>query len=105
MKRIKTLVWGSVRTNGEKYYLLKEEPESPYKSPKWQPEDTLRWLVAEVNNYIYTSKDIGDLGVAPVYKASYVVFGRNAVVELLDDPQTEILVDYFSSEDENENVA
>lgn len=96
MKRIETLVWGSVRTNGKKYYLLKEEPESPWQNPKWQPENTLRWLVADEDSLF-----VPDGSRRGVYKASYLIFGQDASIELLDDPTTEILVDYYTSEDED----
>lgn len=96
MKRIETLIWGSVRSNSKKYYLLKEEPESPWQNPKWQLEDTLRWLVADVDS-LFVPND----SRRGVYKASYLIFGKNASLELLDDPTTEILVDYYTSEDED----
>ena len=101
MARVSTLVWGSVRTNGQAYFLLKEEPESPFKYPSWIPDDMRMWLVADCEDYKVTV----DSPHAPVYRASRLIFGKNASVELLDDPQVFILVDYFDPEQDEDNVA
>ncbi len=90
-----SLVWGSVRTNGEKFYLLEARPEH---ADVWMPEGTVKWLVADKDNYIFSLRENVN---QPVYKASHLVFGKDACVELLDDPQTSILVEYFSSEEDD----
>lgn len=102
--RVSTLIWGSVvRNNGDKFYLLKEEPESLYKNPKWQPVDTLRWLACS-NEYRSVRNNEVEFGKKgdydQVYKASYIIFGRDTIIEMIDDPQTSILVEYFSSEED-----
>lgn len=99
MRQVETLIWGSIRTNGEKYFLLKEEPESPYSVPKWVPDGMTMWLVASEGHK-------GFVNGKPVYDASHLVFGQDASIELLDNPTVSILVDYFDpEEDEDNNVA
>ena len=102
MRQVETLIWGSIRTNGEKYYLLKEEPESPYSVPKWIPDGMTMWLVAHKDDYKVISKE----PFVPLFRASHLVFGQDASIELLDNPTVSILVDYFDpEEDEDNNVA
>lgn len=100
MKRIQTLVWGSVTTNGRKFYLLEDEPIKHKKIGSWQPEGTVCWQVADPDSYTLGRNEEGEY-VPSVYKASLLVFGKDACVELLDDPTLEILVDYFSSDDDD----
>lgn len=104
MKRILSLVWGSVITNGRKFYLLEPVPEKS--RLVWMPEGSLRWQVAECE--VYVLKNFAEAGLPaeynPVYTASHLVFGKDACIELLDNPQTVIYVDYFSS-DEEDNVS
>lgn len=102
-KRIPTLVWGTVSTNGHRYFLLEPAPEkSRY---VWKPEGMLCWQVTEVGSSKSIRNfdvEVGDEGdYTYVYKASYLVFGKDAVIELLDDPTKVILVDYFSSDDDD----
>lgn len=104
MKRIQTLVWGSVITNGEKFYLLSERPEARI---VWQREDTLKWLACSMNYKLKRNSNVeigveGDYDV--VYYASHLIFGSDAALELLDDPKTVILVEYFSPEEVSENI-
>lgn len=93
-KRIETLVWGSVISNGKKYYLLEPAPEKSRKV--WMLEGTLEWEVTDSENYILVKQEDD---FVPVYRASHIVFGKDACVELLDDPHTIIIVEYFSSEE------
>lgn len=85
-KVIQSVVWGTVTANGREFYLLEPKPKFAW---KWQIENTLRWLACDIGNY-RIDKDSG----SPVYKASHVIFGGCAMVELLDNPQTTILVEY-----------
>lgn len=107
MKRILTLVWGSVTTNGRKFYLLDDEPVKHKKIGSWQPEGTVCWKVC---SEAYTLVNMEDLfpenKFMPVYTASLIVFGKDACVELLDNPKTMLWVDYFSSDgDDNVSVS
>jgi hypothetical protein len=105
MKRIQTLVWGSVTTNGRKFYLLDDEPIKHKKIGSWQPEGTVCWRVCSEAYTLVNMQGEQDNSLEnkynPVYRASLVVFGKEACVELLDDPQTMLWVDYFSSDDDD----
>ena len=96
-KIVETLVWGSVISNGKKYYLLEPTPEKSRKV--WMLEGTLEWEVAEVENYSFVKDENSEDNFAPVYRASHLIFGKDACVELLDNPQTDIFVEYFSPEE------
>lgn len=102
MKRILSLIWGSVTTNGRKFYLL--EPAPNKSRLVWMPEGCLRWQVADAEVYIIKFPYENSDKAFPIYSASHLIFGKDACVELLDNPQTEIYVDYFSS-DEEDNVS
>lgn len=95
-KRIETLIWGSVISNGKKYYLLEPTPEKSRKV--WMLEGTLEWQVTE-ENYRLVRDENSEEKFTPVYRASNLIFGKDACVELLDNPQTVILVEYFSPEE------
>lgn len=97
---VKSLVWGSVYVADKKYFLLEARPE---KREYWYPESLVCWLVADAEGY-----DVGkyteDDEYKVLYRASRLLVGSNAAVELLDNPQTNILVEYFSAEDSKEEI-
>ncbi len=95
MRRETMLVWGTVTIGQKEYFLLDFKPAHAY---IWQKPDTTRWLVAECEAHELQRNNDGDFDV--IYSASHVVFGTNAVIELLDNPTTHILVDFFSDETE-----
>lgn len=95
MKRIECLVWGSVTTNGKKFYLLEPKPET---SVFWMLEGMYKWEVCNAEDYKLTR--LGEEAeFVPVYNASHIIFGKDAVIELLDNPETSIFVNYFDTEE------
>jgi hypothetical protein len=96
MRRETMLVWGTVTIRQKEYFLL---DNIPYRPPyMWQKPDTTRWLVANREGHTPERDEQGEYRL--IYSASHVVFGTNAVIELLDNPTTHILVDFFSDETE-----
>ena len=93
-KRIQSLVWGSVITNGKKFYLLEAEPD---KSSFWSARDFLKWQVCDSEGFEIVREDLQN---RLIYKASHIIFGKDACIEILDNPQKSIIVEYFESEEE-----
>lgn len=88
---VDTLIWGTVSTNGKKYFLLEPTP-APSLPWMWKSNSGLiRWLVAEENDYSFLVNDEHTV----TYNASYIFFGSNAVVELLQNPTVTKSVRYF----------
>lgn len=85
-----TIVWGRVVTNGKEFLLLSERP---LQNSVWQKEGTVKWTVAEKDDYVvrnfnpdFSENAAGDFHA--VYERSIVVFGSDALIEFYQDPQT-----------------
>lgn len=98
MIRSKTLVWGYVVSNGKHFFLL--DPAPAVKFIPWKLEGTLQWQVAEKGTQV--AKNVGDAenpDIQDVYVASHIIFGKESLIKLVDDPNMEIYVEYYSDEE------
>lgn len=98
------IAWGRVVIQGKEFYLLSPKPyHSEMSDDKvghsiWQLEGTLKWEVADTNDWKFINDSLDML-----YNRSIIVFGSDAFIEFYQDPQT-IKVKYIIPEDD-ENVA
>lgn len=98
MIRSKTLVWGYVESNGRHFFLI--EPIPSKIRLVWQLEGTLRWMVTERGTHVVKNVGSDDApDFQDVYVASHIIFGKESLIKLVDDPTMEIYVEYYSDED------
>lgn len=98
------IAWGRVVVQDREFYLLSPKPyhsemaDGKVVHSVWQPEGTLKWEVADKDNW----KFIGD-SVDVLFTRSIIVFGSDALLEFYQDPQT-IKVKYVTPDEQDDET-
>lgn len=94
--------WGRVVVQNSQFYLLAPKPyHSEMADDKighsvWQLQDTLKWEVADVNDFI--NRD-GTL----IFKRSIIVFSSDALIEFYQNPET-IKVKFITPDEQDDEI-
>ena len=93
-------IYGTVTVQGMKYFLL--EPR-PYREREWWMLNGMnKWLVAADNYTLENNPDApeNEEHFIAVYGAGYLIFGSNAIIELLPVPLTKKVIRFYVTDDE-----
>ena len=94
------IAWGRVVVQGKEFLLLSPRPYSSdmvsggVGRSVWQPEGTLKWEVANTDDFVGFDTDA-------VFNRSIIVFGQDALIEFYQNPHT-VKVNYVIFEQDDD---
>lgn len=90
-------IYGAIYVHGKKYFLLEPRPD---RTREWWMEGMNKWLVAQdAITFWNRNEETTELEI-PVYTASYIVVGSDALIDLLPVPLTKKVIRFFVTDDE-----
>lgn len=108
------IAWGRVVVADKTFFLLAPKPyhsevnDGGVGHSVWQPEGTLKWEVADCDDYrIDTESKGSNMGISGVrvYERFIIIFGSDALIEFFQDPKAIKVIYVIPDEDDDDNVA
>lgn len=90
-------IYGAIYVQGKKYFLLEPRPD---RSKEWWMQDTNKWLVAQDTIVFWNRNEETNELEIPVYTASYIVVGSDALIDLFPVPQVKKVIRFYVTDDE-----